>query len=103
LNFELSTLNFELLFSPKSNHSHTSRRLARNPNYSSTYAKPGGEGVKKPNPIFNKYCKCIYSTRKCRRADILDADHSGRRHFQVCGLSRQHASPGRGAGLGAQS
>jgi len=43
-NFQPSTLNFEPLFSPKSNHSRTSAKAARKSNYSRTYAKTGGWG-----------------------------------------------------------
>src|SRR5271166_1530934 len=40
----LFTDNCGLPFSSKSNHSRTSRRFARNPNYSRTYAYPRGWG-----------------------------------------------------------
>jgi hypothetical protein len=43
-NVELSTLNFEPLFSPNSSHSRTSETFARKSNYSRTYAKTGGGG-----------------------------------------------------------
>jgi hypothetical protein len=44
-NWALLTVDCELLFSPNSNHSRTSERVARKSNYSRTYAKTGGWGA----------------------------------------------------------
>ena len=60
--------------SPKSNHSHTYRPFARNPNYSNTYAKHPGGGVQNQSLFFNGYFRIIYAIRKCRRADIASAE-----------------------------
>ena len=60
--FELSTFNFEPLFSPNSNHSRTYGPPSRKSNYSRTYAKLGvGVG----------YLNGNVSTI-CRRADIFE-------------------------------
>jgi|SRR5271157_381074 len=52
-NCKLSAVDFELSFSPKSNHSRTSANFARKSNHSRTYPKTGGWGAffKMPMPI----------------------------------------------------
>jgi len=75
-NCQLLTVDCDLFFSPKSNHSRTSTRLARKSNYSRTYAKTGGWGcLPQDVPAYNSFVffHCVnYSvTYNCRRADNL--------------------------------
>ena len=61
LTFELSTFDFEPVFSPKSNCSRTSAAFSPKSNHSRTYAKTGGWGGYHNGNV----------SKLCRRADIF--------------------------------
>src|SRR5215469_15910115 len=71
-NYKLPTADF----SAKSNHSHTSKRLARNSNAPHTYANPGGgrgfcQIPPHAFPILATLLLYVYVSQEYRRADIF--------------------------------